>query len=408
MFEGLKDLILSNKEKNREKLIPISHSEGMSKTSTKSSPAPALGVFGYIENGVLHDYREVLDLGENSKQIKQQWFSSVNNGKGFPKMYKSSYEAYDEKNWEVRRENIKLLSEAKDEETLRMYREYMFGGNMNSNDVNRQSVIIAGDVSKEIIGKLYAESDRVKFAALEENLDEDYIPFPVARLTVVGKDPIDVKGLLNSDNCKKYGIDAVTICAPDENKTRGVRLVLCQSEEGQEVRTYEVINGTYQMSLNWEVEGKECKMEIEINADGSAKILKRNGVTDEQIFAHTEVMVGKQHEVNYLYEALGLGKGKSTERIYPSLSKRSNPKVVKETPAKEDAKIKQLVEKDPEVKSALKEFASEVKEESSESMKPLTKVAKLTIEAADTRAASPAPSTTSITSVATTSSTVSR
>ncbi|QXY88898.1 hypothetical protein [Wolbachia endosymbiont of Diaphorina citri] len=247
---------------------------------------------------------------------------------------------------------------------------------MDSNDVNHSSTVVSGDVPKEIVKELYGmKSDKIKFAALEENLDEDFIPFPVARLAVAGKDPICLMDFLEASKCKEYGIDAITICSPDENKTRGVRLVLCQDEDGQEIRSYEVLNGTYDMDLNWEVAEKKCEMKISVSADGSAKILKRNGVTDEEIYAHQEVMVGKPHDTKFLYEALGLNQGKSTEKVQPKLYKRSQPQKSKE--------IKELVEKNPEVESALKEFASGVKEESSESVKPLTNVAKPNVKGAD-------------------------
>ncbi len=332
------------------------------------------GVFGYVENGVIHDYREALDL---DKEIKKQWFPSVSNGKAFPKMYKSGYEVHNTETWEAREKNINLLHDINDKETLRMYRDYLIGGSVDSNDVNHSSTIVSGDVPKEIVEELYSmKSDKIKFAALEENLDEDFIPFPVARLAVAGKDPICLVDFLEANKCKEYGIDAITMCSPDENKTRGVRLTLCQDEDGKEIRSYEILHGTYDMDLNWEVEGKKCEMKISVSSDGSAKILKRNGVIDEEIYAYTEVMVGKEHDTKSLYEALGLQQiqGKNVEKIQPKLYKRSQPQKSKE--------IKELVEKNPEVQSALKEFASEVKEESSESVKPLTDMTKANVKEA--------------------------
>ncbi len=319
---------------------------------------------------------------------KQQWFPSVSNGKDFPKMYKGGYEVYDEETWKTRIKNINLLHDIHDEGTLKMYREYLLGTSADSNDVDHSSTIISGDFPKEIIKELYngkMKDHEIKFAALEENLDENYIPFPVARLAIAGKDPFCLRSLLEASKCKEYGVNAVTICKPDENKTRGVRLTLLEDENGQEVRSYEVINGTYEMVLGWYVEGKKCEMKVSISDDGSAKILKRNGVTDEQICAHTEVMVGKQHEAKFLGEALGLqpakaqAQQKNFEGVVASSNKHPKLKAVKapsSKDSKEGAKVEQLLKKNPEVKSALKELGSELQKESSEVARPSTDMAK--------------------------------
>ncbi|WP_349967409.1 hypothetical protein [Wolbachia endosymbiont of Armadillidium arcangelii] len=379
MLSSFKNL----KNKAKEMVSTVSHGGKVGKIHDISKESSTFsGVFGYIENGVLHDYREALDL---DKEIKKQWFSSVSNGKAFPKMYKSGYEVHDAETWEARQKNINLLYDIHDEETLRMYRDYLLGVSADSNDVNHSSKMVSGDVPKEVVKELYGmQSNKIKFAALEENLDENFIPFPVARLAIAGKDPVCLRDFLEASKCKEYGIDAITICKPDENKTRGVRLTLCEDEDRQEIRSYEVLNGSYDMTIAWEVEGKKCQMDISVSSDGSAKILKRNGVIDEQICAHQDVMVGKQHETKFLYEALGLQQTqeKSTEKVKPSLNRRSKPKAVEASSSKEGAKIEQLVEKNPEAKSALKEFASEVQEESSESMKPLTNVTKADVKGA--------------------------
>lgn len=368
MFDSLKDLIFSNKSKTKEKLIPVSHGKSVSKDhNTSKRSFPPYKDFCYVEDGMLHSIGEdevkiadYINTVSSESSIRQR-LNAIHVNQEMWEEYRSMLTSF------LHYDGESLNKALEDEGYSKGYRKKTPG------------VMIIGDIAKEIVGDLCTKSERIKFAALEENLDEDNIPFPTARLAITGKDPICVRSLLDSDECKKYSIYSATVCRPDENKTRGVRLTLLKDgEDGQEIRQYEVINGTYNMSLTWEVEGQECKMDIEINADGSAKILKRNGVTDEQIFAHTEITVGKEHNTKYLYEALGLGKGKGTERITPSLNKRSKLSV------KEDTKIKQLVEKDPNISSALKELSSALQ------AGPLTNV-----KQADARAASPAPSTSS-------------
>ncbi|OCA06007.1 hypothetical protein [Wolbachia endosymbiont of Trichogramma pretiosum] len=69
------------------------------------------------------------------------------------------------------------------------------------------------------------------------------------------------------------------------------------------VRIYEVANGSYNMTLNWYGEEKECKMKINISDDGTIKFIESNDITWKQIAAHKKVKVGKQYEANSLYDA---------------------------------------------------------------------------------------------------------
>lgn len=355
MLSALKSKVQT---KTKELVSTITHGQGVSKSSSVSKNFHP-GEFGYIEDNTLHTR---LEATAYRKDVDPNF-----------ELYRYCYYIFDDQEWKDHQKEISNLYN-NDKELLKNYRKDMFGHEMTSYDANYRPVIIAGEVPMKIVKELYSKSDKIKFAALEENYDLDDLPFPVARLAIAGKDPVCLMDFLEASKCKEYGIDAITMCSPDENKTRGVRLSICQDEDGKEIKSYEILNGIYDMDLNWEVEGKKCEMKISVSADGSAKILKRNGVTDEEIYAHTEVMVGKQHDTKSLYEALGLQQGKSMEKIQPKLHKRSQPQKSKE--------IKELVEKNPEVKSALKEFASEVKEESSESVKPLTDITKANVKEA--------------------------
>lgn len=343
MLSALKNI----KSKAQELVSTVTHGKGVSKSIDKENCLPENALnpsypyanFGYMENGVFY---------KSEPAIKDKANLSISGVSSLP----------DEESWEI-------------------FQKHKVGKSQGEGDRYKShlNTLLEGEVPKKVVEELYnIKSDKIKFAALEEFLDEENRSFPVARLAVAGKDPICLVDFLEASKCKEYGIDGVTMCSPDENKTRGVRLTLCQDEDGQEIRSYEILNGTYDMDLNWEVAGKKCEMKISVSADGSAKILKRNGVTDEDIYAHQEVMVGKQHEPKFLYEALGLQQGKSMEKIQPKLYKRSQPS--------SKAAIKQLVEKNPEVQAAAKEFASEVKEESSESMKPLTDITKADVKGA--------------------------
>ncbi|GFY08039.1 hypothetical protein TNCV_1354561 [Trichonephila clavipes] len=370
MLNALKNV----KSKAKEMISTTSHGKGVSKGSNKENSPPSDVDFGYIDNDVVHDSKEAF-LCRDHKEGKHSLYRYVIS------------DFLDKEQWEEHKKEIDSMCN-QGEETLKMYREYMFGHPVSSNDVNHDPVLISGIIPKEIIKELCGgkmKDHKIKFAALEENLDENYIPFPVARLAIAGKDPFCLRSLLEASKCKEYGVNAVTICKPDENKTRGVRLTLLEDENGQEVRSYEVLDGTYDISLVWNVEGKECKMKISVSDDGSVKILKRNGVTDEQICAHTEVMVGKQHETKFLGEALGLqpakaqAQQKNFEGVVASSNKHPKLKAVKASSSKdskEGAKVEQLLKENPEVKSALKELGSELQKGGSGVARPSTDMAK--------------------------------
>lgn len=131
--------------------------------------------------------------------------------------------------------------------------------------------------------------------------------------------PINIKDLLKDEMCKKYNVRAITLLLPNQDEKRGIR---CRIDEN-EVRVYEVANGSYSMDLTWHVEEEKCEMEIKISDDGSVEFIKSNGVTWDQIAAYKEVKVGRQYEAKPLYEALLYLKQEGSEVIkgfYPPTS----------------------------------------------------------------------------------------
>ncbi|WP_225247194.1 MULTISPECIES: hypothetical protein [Wolbachia] len=74
------------------------------------------------------------------------------------------------------------------------------------------------------------------------------------------------------------------------------------------------------MTLSWYDEEKECKMKINISDDGSIKLIESNGITWEQIAAHKEVKVGKQHEAKSLHDTLSYLRKEGSEIVKVSQS----------------------------------------------------------------------------------------
>lgn len=83
------------------------------------------------------------------------------------------------------------------------------------------------------------------------------------------------------------------------SEKRGIRLRI--DEHGTKI--YEVANGSYEMTLKWHVEGKECNIKINIYDNGSVELIESNGVTKEQLAANN-LKIGRQYEAKPLHEAL--------------------------------------------------------------------------------------------------------
>lgn len=299
----------------------------------------------------------------------RKWIWSEKKKKGFEEVFNSQ-----EISSAINYRNSRFITGGEEGWSKYSYLSEILSENNTIKDLSKYNgKSIIGEIPqkiKEEINKLY--SNAIKSVDLEESKDENDFICPTVKLVLAKDDPIKLRDFLDNDVSTNYNLDAVMLCGSDKDKTREVQLVIYEDESGNEIRSYRIINKTYNMNLTWYVEGKE------ISNDGSAKILERNGVTDEQICAYNEVMIGgKELKPSFLSEALGLQQtqGKSMEKIQPKLYKRSQPQ---KPTSKEDAKV----EKNPEVESALKELASEVKEESSESVKPLTNVAKPDVKGA--------------------------
>jgi hypothetical protein len=164
---------------------------------------------------------------------------------------------------------------------------------------------IAEQIKREISES--AKNNTIKFIRLKEakfaSMNENGIVEPSVRIMLDGNSKeINMVDILGGDMCKRCRVRAVTLLLPtdDQSEKRGIR---CRIDNNGR-RIYEVANGSYEMTLKWFVEGKECKIRILISDDGSIKLIEGNGVTEEQLHAHQEVKVGKQYELKFLHEAL--------------------------------------------------------------------------------------------------------
>lgn len=169
--------------------------------------------------------------------------------------------------------------------------ENKYGG---KNIIGKIAEQIKEEISKNI------ENNDIEFIKLKESKNEDNIIEPAVRIAIGSNTKeISMSDILNNDLCKQYGVKAITLLRP-QSKARGLR---CRVD-GHGTRIYEVANGSYQMTLKWNAQGKECNIKINIHDNGSVELLESNGVTEEQLRANKEVKIGRQYEAKPSHEAL--------------------------------------------------------------------------------------------------------
>ncbi|WCR58871.1 MAG: hypothetical protein PG978_000285 [Wolbachia endosymbiont of Ctenocephalides felis wCfeF] len=164
---------------------------------------------------------------------------------------------------------------------------------------------------KEIVGKIADQikseisegmkNNTIGSIMIKEGKREENVVYPSVRVVLnASKEGVDIAKLLSGNICKKYNVKTITFCHPNQEKKRGA---CCYINDNGE-RVYEIISGLYEMTLKWYVDGKECKIKINIDNKNGVRLLESNGVTEEQLRANKEVKVGKRREPKSLYEAL--------------------------------------------------------------------------------------------------------
>ncbi|WP_438456332.1 hypothetical protein [Wolbachia endosymbiont of Kerria lacca] len=164
---------------------------------------------------------------------------------------------------------------------------------------------------KEIVGKIAdqikAEISKVytiESIMIKEGKREGNIVYPTVRVVLhANKEGVDIAKLLGGSICKEYGVRTITFCYPNQEKKRGACCYINNDSDNEE-RVYEIISGLYEMTLKWYVDGRECKIKVNIDGNNGVTLLEGNGVTAEQLRANKEVKIGKRREPKSLYEAL--------------------------------------------------------------------------------------------------------
>ncbi|MCM1001684.1 hypothetical protein [Wolbachia pipientis] len=116
------------------------------------------------------------------------------------------------------------------------------------------------------------------------------------------KKEFKISEFLNSDFCQKNGISGFSTLHSDGKS--GMHGFVAE-EEGRKIRHYVVTDGSYEITLNWYMNGEKCTIKINIDKDG-VDLIERNGVTDAQLQANKDVKIGGL----FLYQIQFREKGK--------------------------------------------------------------------------------------------------
>ncbi|WP_250296692.1 hypothetical protein [Wolbachia endosymbiont of Oedothorax gibbosus] len=170
-------------------------------------------------------------------------------------------------------------------------------------------------------GVILQECDKTKKAGqdLESEVKErlkEYVD-DVAGVSIYGnhasitlrdnKKEFKISEFLNSDFCQKKGISGFSTLHSDGKS--GMHGFVAE-EGGKKIRHYVVTDGSYEMTLKWYAEGKECEIKIKIDANG-VDLVKGDDFSLERLEANRDVKIGGLflHEIEFREK----GQGKANE-----------------------------------------------------------------------------------------------
>ncbi|WP_353270275.1 hypothetical protein [Wolbachia endosymbiont (group A) of Myopa testacea] len=114
------------------------------------------------------------------------------------------------------------------------------------------------------------------------------------------KKEFKISEFLNSDFCQKNGISGFSTL--HSNGKSGMHGFVAE-EGGKKIRHYVVTDGSYEMTLNWYVNGEKCTIKVNIDKEG-VDLIEPNSVTEQlkkQLEVNKDVKIGGLflHEIKF-------------------------------------------------------------------------------------------------------------
>ncbi len=114
------------------------------------------------------------------------------------------------------------------------------------------------------------------------------------------KKEFKISEFLNSDFCQKNGISGFSTLHSDGKS--GMHGFVAE-EGGKKIRHYVITDGSYEMTLNWYVNGEKCTIKVNIDKEG-VNLIEPNSVTEQlkkQLEVNKDVKIGGLflHEIKF-------------------------------------------------------------------------------------------------------------
>lgn len=161
-----------------------------------------------------------------------------------------------------------------------------------------------------------AKEELNKYITIANNINDDVKDKKVsiygnhASITLEdNKKEFKISEFLNSDFCQKNGISGFSTLHSDGKS--GMHGFVAE-EGGKKIRHYVVTDGSYEMTLNWYVNGEKCTIKVNIDKEG-VDLIEPNSVTEQlkkQLEVNKDVKIGGLflHEIQFRKE----GKAKTS------------------------------------------------------------------------------------------------
>ncbi|GFY62954.1 uncharacterized protein TNIN_487491 [Trichonephila inaurata madagascariensis] len=98
-----------------------------------------------------------------------------------------------------------------------------------------------------------------------------------------GKATLEIDGSFLSKTCRKNDLKVTAATLVSEDDIKGLQISV--DENGN--RMYKLINGTAAMVFNWKTNAKDCRVVVNISADGEIIFSQTTGISREDVADHS-------------------------------------------------------------------------------------------------------------------------
>ncbi|WP_264328621.1 hypothetical protein [Wolbachia endosymbiont (group A) of Andrena hattorfiana] len=210
---------------------------------------------------------------------------------------------------EIKKEDDLIYNVRVDFNTVKFLTEHADWNWDEDKDKNKAYEVILQECDKTARQELEdkAKEELNKYITNANNINDDVKDKKVsiygnhASITLEdNKKEFKISEFLNSDFCQKNGISGFSTLHSDGKS--GMHGFVAE-EGGKKIRHYVVTDGSYEMTLNWYVNGEKCTIKVNIDKEG-VDLIEPNSVTEQlkkQLEVNKDVKIGGLflHEIKF-------------------------------------------------------------------------------------------------------------